>query len=74
MTIMRSSQCLRGTREAIDNEIKTEPIRVILADRYPIIRYGLRELLTVAGDFEIVGEASNAREAAQVPMRPGPIS
>jgi DNA-binding NarL/FixJ family response regulator len=40
-------------------------IRIVIADDHTIVREGLRQLLEAAGDFEIVGEASNAQETMQ---------
>jgi two-component system, NarL family, nitrate/nitrite response regulator NarL len=41
-------------------------IRVVLADDHPIVRDGLRKLLTLEDDIEVVGEASDGREAVSV--------
>jgi DNA-binding NarL/FixJ family response regulator len=38
-------------------------IRILLADDQPLFREGLRVLLSVQADFEIVGEAGNGHEA-----------
>ena len=38
-------------------------IRVLLADDHTIVREGLRALLAEESDFEVVGEASDGREA-----------
>ncbi len=38
-------------------------IRVLLVDDHTIVREGLRALLATADDIEVVGEASNGREA-----------
>lgn len=38
-------------------------LRVFLLDDHEIVRRGLRDLLTAAGDIEVVGEASTAAEA-----------
>ncbi|HET8909640.1 MAG TPA: response regulator transcription factor [Ktedonobacterales bacterium] len=40
-----------------------EPIRVLLADDHTILRAGLRMMLSVQPDLEIVGEASDGRQA-----------
>src|SRR5687767_3304102 len=45
---------------------KPQPIRVVLADDHPIVRDGLRKLLTLEEDIEVVGEASDGREVVQV--------
>src|SRR3989442_371764 len=38
-------------------------IRVIIADDHTLVRQGLRRYLEMAGDIQVVGEASNGREA-----------
>jgi DNA-binding NarL/FixJ family response regulator len=38
-------------------------IRVLLADDHTMFRQGLKEMLATGGDIEVVGEASNGREA-----------
>src|SRR5438874_8632742 len=37
-------------------------VRIVLADDHPIVRDGLKELLLLEDDFEIVGEAGDGRE------------
>ncbi|MBI1895296.1 MAG: response regulator transcription factor [Acidobacteria bacterium] len=41
-------------------------IRVVLADDHPIVRDGLRKLLSLEDDIEIVGEAADGREVLQI--------
>lgn len=38
-------------------------IRVLIVDDHPIVRDGIRALLALAGDIEVIAEASNGREA-----------
>ncbi|HEY3868134.1 MAG TPA: response regulator transcription factor [Actinocrinis sp.] len=53
-------------------ERQAGPIRVFLLDDHEVVRRGLKDLLEVEGEFEVVGEASTAAEAlARVPaVRP----
>ena len=44
---------------------RTGPIRIVIADDHPIFRDGLRRLLAVEPDFEVVGEAPDGRQALQ---------
>jgi DNA-binding NarL/FixJ family response regulator len=42
------------------------PVRVILADDHTVMRQGVRMLLTLDPDIEVVGEASNGQEAVEL--------
>jgi len=44
-------------------------IRVLLADDHNVVRQGLRALLEAEQDIEVIGEAENGREAAQLAKR-----
>ena len=39
------------------------PIRIVLADDHPVVRIGVRNMLTESDGFEVVGEASDGDEA-----------
>ncbi len=41
-------------------------IKVLLADDHAIVRQGLKLILAAQPDFEVVGEAANGREAAEL--------
>ncbi len=43
----------------------SEPIRLLLVDDQALFREGLRTLLSVQSDLEVVGEAANGEEAVQ---------
>lgn len=40
-------------------------IRVVIADDHPIVRDGLRKMLSLEGDIQVVGEAMDGREALE---------
>ncbi|MFF8260970.1 response regulator [Streptomyces virginiae] len=45
-----------------------EVIRVVIADDEPLIRAGIRMILTSAPDIEVVAEAANGREAVDLAL------
>jgi NarL family two-component system response regulator LiaR len=47
----------------------TTPIRVLIADDHLVVRTGIRALLTLEPDIEVVGEARNGREAVAESLR-----
>jgi two-component system, NarL family, response regulator NreC len=42
------------------------PLRIVLADDHTMVRQGLRALLAAEGDIDVVGEASDGREAVSL--------
>jgi DNA-binding NarL/FixJ family response regulator len=48
------------------------PIRVIVADDHVVVRAGLRAVLGMAKDIEVIGEASTGREAVEMAERLAP--
>jgi two-component system nitrate/nitrite response regulator NarL len=46
-------------------EKKKATVRIVIADDHPIVRDGLKKLLLLEEDFEIVGEASDGREVLE---------
>ncbi len=46
-----------------------EAIRVVLVDDHIVVRQGLRAFLATEADIEVLGEASNGREAVEVVSR-----
>jgi NarL family two-component system response regulator LiaR len=56
----------RGTRD------RPSPTRLLIADDHALIRDGLRSMLGGEPGFEIVGEASNGREALELCRALGP--
>jgi DNA-binding NarL/FixJ family response regulator len=45
---------------------RIEPIRVLLADDHPIVRAGIRAELEKAPEVQVIGEASDGREALEL--------
>jgi DNA-binding NarL/FixJ family response regulator len=43
-----------------------DPIRIVIADDHPVIRAGLRDLLSSHGDFVVAGEACDGFQAVDV--------
>src|SRR5688500_11598908 len=46
-----------------------EAIRVVLVDDHSVVRQGLKAFLATEADIEVLGEASNGREAVEVVCR-----
>jgi DNA-binding NarL/FixJ family response regulator len=44
-------------------------IRILIADDHPVVRDGLRAMLSTQPDFQVVGEAVNGGEAVQLATR-----
>jgi|SRR6266446_2256674 len=49
-----------------DESSQTAPIRVLLADDHDILRHGLKMLLSLQQEIQIVGEARTGREAVEM--------
>ena len=47
-------------------QTRTRPARIVLADDHHVLRKGFRGLLSDEPDLEVVGEASNGREALEI--------
>jgi len=45
---------------------KSQPIRIVIADSFQLLREGLRRLLESKGDFKVIGEACDGIEAVQM--------
>ncbi len=43
-----------------------QPLRLIIADDHPLTRHGLRKLLSVHDDIDVVGEAADGEEAVSL--------
>jgi DNA-binding NarL/FixJ family response regulator len=52
--------------------VTTDIIRVILADDHAVVRAGVKAVLSSAKDIEVIGEASNGREAVALAERLNP--
>jgi len=61
--IRRLSSAPADTTKAAEHEGATTKIRVLLADDHTILRAGLRMMLDAQPDIEVVGEASDGKQA-----------
>ena len=50
------------TPPAADTEVQNQRIRVLIADDHPIVRDGLKKLLSLESDIDVVDEAADGRE------------
>jgi two-component system, NarL family, nitrate/nitrite response regulator NarL len=46
-------------------ETKKATVRILIADDHPIVRDGLKKLLQLEDDFEVIGEAGDGREVLE---------
>jgi DNA-binding NarL/FixJ family response regulator len=66
-----------GMDVTVETPIVAEPpqavrIKVVIADDHPIVRDGLRKLLGLEDDIDVIGEASDGREVLQVVQQTDP--
>ena len=45
---------------------KSAPVRLLLVDDHPVMRAGLANLLSMSGDFAVVGQADDGPTALRV--------
>ena len=46
-----------------ERPVRERPIRVLICDDHPVVRFGLQGMLQSQEDFEVIGEASNGTQA-----------
>lgn len=63
---------LNPAASAPADETQARPIRVVLADDHPIVRDGLKKLLALEDDIQVIGEAADGRELVQVVQQMNP--
>lgn len=49
-----------------------KPIKVLIVDDHPVVREGLKKMLLVFDDLELLGEAENSREALSISLEQPP--
>jgi NarL family two-component system response regulator LiaR len=52
--------------------MSTKQVRILIADDHPVVRQGLKFLLSTEPGFEVVGEASNGKQAVELTRDLGP--
>ncbi len=60
-----SAAVLEAELPPMIEETPKRKIRIVLADDHPIVRDGLKKMLTLESDLEVVGEANDGREALE---------
>lgn len=55
-----------------DQNVKATPIRVLVVDDHAIIRKGMRAVLELVPDIEMVGEAENGKQAIKLVLELNP--
>lgn len=60
-----SSAVLEAELPPMTDETTKRKIRIVLADDHPIVRDGLKKMLSLESDLEVVGEANDGREALE---------
>src|SRR5271168_5033031 len=53
------------SEDADKTEKKKATVRILIADDHPIVRDGLKKLLLLEDDFEVIGEAGDGREVLE---------
>src|SRR5207247_5354493 len=51
-----------ATNNASESSDRKSTVRIVIADDHPIVRDGLKKLLLLEDDFEVVGVAGDGRE------------
>jgi DNA-binding NarL/FixJ family response regulator len=54
------------TGTTYENTVNTHPIRVLIVDDHEVVREGLRRMLELENDIQIVGEAKDGEEAIEM--------
>jgi DNA-binding NarL/FixJ family response regulator len=60
------------TPSGIEQQQQAVRIKVVIADDHPIVRDGLRKLLSLEDDIDVIGEAADGREVLQVAQQTDP--
>ncbi len=60
------AEAVRETSSPVEGNSKKRVIRVLVADDHPIIREGIRKLLELEDDIQVIAEASDGRQTLEL--------
>ena len=60
---------MQTTKGEGESDTRSKPVRILIADDHQLVRNGFKHMLGYEDDLEVVGEASNGREAVELCRR-----
>src|SRR4051812_10078841 len=64
----------KSSEDLVARESRPEPhpLRLVLVDDHPVLRAGLKAMLSAEGDFQVIAEADNGSVAVELAQRLNP--